>query len=77
MRLSLIHISPQQMELEEKGQTDDMVSAFKEEDAQHLDYTKHTLWENEKQRPASFTFRLGSGAYELHEDCLFYTSRCV
>ena len=51
-----------------KGQTDDMVSAFKEEDAQHLDYTKHTLWENEKQRPASFTFRLGSGAYELHED---------
>ncbi len=41
-----------------KGQTDDMVSAFKEEDAQHLDYTKHTLWENEKQRPASFTFRL-------------------
>ena len=60
--------APQQMELEEKGQTDDRVPGFKEEDTQHIDYTKHTLWENEKQRPASFTFRLGSGAYELHED---------
>ena len=51
--------APQQMELEEKGQTDDRVPGFKEEDTQHIDYTKHTLWEKDaSKQAASFTFRL-------------------
>lgn len=54
---------PRQLVLEEKKG-----AAITDTEEKYTDYTKHTLWENEKQSPSSFAFRLGSGAYELHED---------
>ncbi len=70
---------PQQLELKEEGvsRSDMAPQVSAQETESGADYTKHTLWENEKQTPSSFAFRLESGAYELHEDAGIMPPRTI